>query len=241
MSRFSPLLVFIIGTCIAAPLFAQERAENSIFVDSQARDSSQQALEKSHATEWGLNPEEWKRYQSLMQGSRGIYSPGADPLTVLGVEARSDEERRHYAELQAKAEANRVQKELLYQRAYDEAAARLNNGQLPVNMIKETPAQSPLEEGSGRIAVFVKPDCPPCSQRVKQLQASGVQFDIYMIGSRGKDEVIRKWAISSGIDPAKVRNRDITLNHDEGRWLSLGGQGDLPAVLRKVGNQWQRQ
>ncbi|MGD4883772.1 TIGR03759 family integrating conjugative element protein, partial [Xanthomonas citri pv. citri] len=33
----------------------------------------------------------------------------------------------------------------------------------------------------------------------------------------------------------------ITLNHDGGRWLSLGVSGELPAVVREVGGQWQRQ
>ena len=29
--------------------------------------------------------------------------------------------------------------------------------------------------------------------------------------------------------------------HDGGRWLSLGLPGDLPAVVREVNGQWQRQ
>jgi hypothetical protein len=38
-----------------------------------------------------------------------------------------------------------------------------------------------------------------------------------------------------------VRTRTITLNHDGGRWLSLGLPGELPAVVRQVNGQWQRQ
>ena len=55
------------------------------------------------------------------------------------------------------------------------------------------------------------------------------------------DARIREWARRARIDPAKVRARHITLNHDGGRWLSLGLQGELPAVVRQVGGQWQRQ
>ena len=44
-----------------------------------------------------------------MEGPLGIYSPNLDPLSALGVEARSDEERRRYAEMQVKAEARRVE------------------------------------------------------------------------------------------------------------------------------------
>jgi len=47
--------------------------------------------------------------------------------------------------------------------------------------------------------------------------------------------------VQAGIDPARVRGRTITLNHDAGRWLSLGLPGELPAVVREVNGQWQRQ
>ena len=40
---------------------------------------------------------------------------------------------------------------------------------------------------------------------------------------------------------ARVRSGGITLNHDGGRWLSLSLPGDLPAVVREVNGQWQRQ
>ncbi len=34
---------------------------------------------------WGLTEAEFQRYQQLMQGQRGIQSPGLDPLSALGV------------------------------------------------------------------------------------------------------------------------------------------------------------
>jgi integrating conjugative element protein (TIGR03759 family) len=76
---------------------------------------------------------------------------------------------------------------------------------------------------------------------VQQLQAAGTAFDLYMVGSRQDDARIRQWATQAGIDPARVRARAITLNHDAGRWLSLGLSGELPAVVREVNGQWQRQ
>jgi integrating conjugative element protein (TIGR03759 family) len=173
-----------------------------------------------------------------MQGPLGIHSPNLDPLTALGIEARNDEERTRYAELQVRAEAYRVDRLLAYQRAYDAAWQRLFPGQPRVSLSGASTSGS-LE--SERLAVFVKADCAPCEQRVRQLQASGAGFDVYMTGSRGDDKSIRQWATRAGIDPAKVRVRKITLNHDAGRWLSLGLPGDLPAVLRKVDGQWQRQ
>ena len=68
----------------------------------------------------------------------------------------------------------------------------------------------------------------------------------YVFPSRGKHlsrirlfQLVKGLADRSGIDPAKVRERIITLNHDAGRWLSIGLSGDLPAVVREVDGQWQ--
>jgi integrating conjugative element protein (TIGR03759 family) len=192
------------------------------------------------AQEWNLDRQEWQRYQSLMQGSRGIYSPGLDPLSTLGIEARSDDERRHFAELQVKAEAQRTAKELAYQRAYDEAFKRLYPNLLPIQPDGSSSASN-APRGSGRLAVFIKADCAECTQRVKALQARQAEFDVYMVGSQGDDARIRSWAVQANIDPTSVRSRKITLNHDAGRWLSLGLGGELPAVVREVNGQWLRQ
>ncbi|RML52161.1 putative exported protein [Pseudomonas syringae pv. pisi] len=163
-------------------------------------------------------------------------------MTALGIEARNDEERRRYAELQVKAEAQRTAKELAYQRAYDDAFKRLYPNLMPIaSSASQGATASPANQGNGRLAVFVKDDCPECSVRVKALQAQKQPFDVYMVGSQNDDERIRNWAIVSGIDPANVRTRQITLNHDGGRWLGLSLGGELPAVVREVNGQWLRQ
>jgi integrating conjugative element protein (TIGR03759 family) len=192
------------------------------------------------AQEWGLKTDEWQRYSELMEGPIGTYSPNLDPLSALGIEARSDEERQRYAELQVKAEARRVEKLLAYQRAYDEAWQRLNPGMQRVSLPDARLSRNSVT-GNGRTAVFVKDNCEPCTQLVQRLQASGTAFDLYMVGSRQDDALIRAWARRAQIDPEQVRNGTITLNHDAGRWLSLGLPGDLPASIRQVNGRWQRQ
>ncbi|NVZ11629.1 TIGR03759 family integrating conjugative element protein [Allochromatium humboldtianum] len=218
----------------------QEDVRDSRNIASQARASTEALLDERSARDWGLNGEEWTRYRRIMQGPLGIHSPNLDPLTALGIEARSEEERRRYAELQVRVEARRVEKMLAYQRAYDAAWQRLFPGQPRVSL-PGAKAQGAGNTGSGRLAVFVKAECPACDQRVRQMQAAGLVFDLYMVGSRQDDARIRQWATRAGIDPARVRARTITLNHDAGRWLSLGLPGDLPAVVREVNGQWQRQ
>ncbi|MCY1368986.1 integrating conjugative element protein [compost metagenome] len=189
-----------------------------------------------------MSSDEWTRYRELMRGPLGLYSPNLDPLTALGIEARSAEEQRRYAELQVQAEARRVEKLLAYQRAYDAAWQRLNPGMPRVVLPDAGAAFSPtVPATSERRAVFVKDACSACDHAVQRLQAAGVGFDLYLVDSHNDDARIRRWARRIGIDPAKVSNRTITLNHDAGRWLLLGLPGDLPAVLRKVNGRWQRQ
>ncbi len=209
---------------------------NSRMVPAQVQPGADAALDERQAREWGLRSEEWARYRQLMQGPLGVYSPQLDPLTALGIEARSEEERRRYAELQVQAEAQRVGKTLAYQRAYDAAWQRLFPGQPRVSL-PGAKAQGAGNTGSGRLAVFVKADCAPCAQRVQQLQAAGTAFDLYMVGSRQDDARIRQWATQAGIDPARVRARTITLNHDAARevpppaYQLAAHRADVPAAV----------
>lgn len=233
------LLIAALGT--QSPAWAQDQ-QNSEENSSQVQTSRVAGLDEQSARNWGLTNEDWHRYQSVMKGPRGYYSPGLDPLTALGIEASSDAERTRFAELQARAEADRVRKELLYQQAYDAAAKRLAGDTQPVNLPSDaSPQSSPSTSAPSRLALFVKADCPACDVKASQLQAQGASFDVYMIGTRNNDAVIRRWALGAKIDPSKVHDRTITLNHDRGRWMAIGGQGELPALLRQVNGQWQRQ
>jgi integrating conjugative element protein (TIGR03759 family) len=238
-------MVWVMALLIALPFAApaqqapitQSRVAQSRVTQSQ----SDPVQDERVAREWGLRADEWTRYQQLMQGPLGIYSPNLDPLSALGMEAQSDEERRRYAELQVQAESRRVEKLLAYQRAYDEAWQRLQPGVQRVNMPEAPSGQAGgAASGSDRAAVFVRENCTPCEQAVQRLQAAGGAFDIYVVDSRGDDARIREWARRGKVDPARVLARTITLNHDGGRWLSLGLSGELPAVVRQVGGQWQR-
>lgn len=135
-----------------------------------------------------------------------------------------------------------MQKELAYDHAYRDAWNRLYPNLQPVQAGGQAaPQASPAVRGSGRLAVFVTDSCAACTERVQALQSAGQTFDLYLIGSQNDDARIRRWAVLAGVDPAKVHGRQITLNHDAGRWVQLGLGGELPAVVREVNGQWLRQ
>ncbi|MCE4281886.1 TIGR03759 family integrating conjugative element protein [Xanthomonas hortorum] len=238
--KHCPVLILSLLAALHLPASAQQPATaQSRNMPNQERPLAGRILDDRVARDWGLQPQDWARYRELMEGPLGIYSPNLDPLSALGIEARTDEERRRYAELQVQVEARRVEKLLVYQRAYDEAWQRLNPGMQRVNLPDDKPGAA--VRSSGRMAVFIKDGCAACGQLVQRLQTSGTEFDLYMVGSRQDDARIRDWAKRAQIDPARVRSGSITLNHDGGRWLSLGLIGDLPAAVREVNGQWQRQ
>jgi len=216
-------LLCMAGIATAQPAVTPGREEASRIVPTQ----SSPAEETRHATLWGLKPDEWARYRELMRGPLGLLSPGLDPLTALGIEARDDAERRRYAELQARFEANRVEKLLAFQRAFDEAFQRIFAG-------------LPRIGDEGRLAVFVKDNCGACEKKVGQLQAAGSAFDLYFVDLKPDDARLRAWAKKAGVDPAKVSSRTITLNHDSGRWKNLGLAGALPAAVREENGRWIR-
>ena len=79
----------------------------------------------SLAKEWDLTETEWKRYASLIQGQSGHYYQKLSPPEVLGINAETSEEMNHFAEISAKQEHDKLEKELKFNLAFHEAASKL--------------------------------------------------------------------------------------------------------------------
>jgi integrating conjugative element protein (TIGR03759 family) len=227
--------------CLVSVLSTGAAIGTPVTTQSRIQDTQSAPLGRSHseqAASWGLTEQEWTRFEQIQAGPRGFWSPNLDPLTALGIEAQSDQERQRYAELQVALEAKRAERELAYQNAYTAAWAKLFPGLLPIQgMASPSPASSSVVP---RQTLFVEDHCPACTAEAQRLQSSDTAFDIYLVGSQGEDERVRSWARQTDIDPAKVQRRQITLNHDRGRWFSLGAPGPLPATFQQVNGQWQR-
>lgn len=205
--------------------------DTSVVENSQTTQSQTQAL-KQKAGEWGLSLEDYQRYQQLMDGPRGIQSPGLDPLSALGIEARTPAERRQYAEKWVKEEFARTQKELDFQREINAAWQRLYPDRRPVNLAGVT------RDTGGRLALFVKSkDCPTCDVRLSTVLNGNRPVDIYLVDSEGDDDMLRQWARVHRIPTEKVHSRQITLNHDGGRWLRFGN-GMMPVLLQQGEDGW---
>lgn len=233
ISRLSMLFI-LLATC-AARADTVNSATSTTSTASSLQDKSLQSQSQQSAQQWGLSDTEWQKYQQLKQGKRGIQSPGLDPLTTLGVESDSVSERRRLAELWMKEEYQRTEKELAFQREVNAAWSRLYPNALSVNMGN---ASGLAHDTNGRMALFVRDNCERCDARLAAVLADNRPVDIYLVGSDGKDDTVRKWAVSHNIPVDRVRSRQITLNHDRGLWLTYG-QGQMPVILQQGENGWQ--
>src|SRR5688572_10050093 len=89
--------------------------------------------DRSLAKQWMLSETDWVKYKKIMSGPRGIWSPGLDPITALGVSETDSQERKRYAELWIKMETRRVELEIAFEVERRLAGTRIHGNQLAVN------------------------------------------------------------------------------------------------------------
>jgi integrating conjugative element protein (TIGR03759 family) len=204
--------------------------------------------------QWQLSEAEWQRYTTLMQGIRGSVSPKSlSPLEVLGIHAETTQERKTYAKRWAKLMHEDVERTLAFQRAYLEAAKELY-GQAPLfdaklmSSNRSPTGQSGLLDGD-RLLVFIKLQaCRTCHTVVQQVlaQSAGqrVQVDIYFTDTKEQQDEPKMlaWAKQHQLDPQRLAQKTLTLNHDKGAYYQVSQQivAAVPVVYVLRGNQLHR-
>jgi len=200
---------------------------------------------------WGLNKTEWKRYKELMMGMRGSISPSTvSPIEVLGVHAKTDVERKKYAEIWARKMHEDADRIIAFQNAYDEADKRLYGNQ-PVIDFKKLKKKLILgSQQSGytpqdRVVIFIKTaKCLQCGPAVKKILSDerllNNQIDIYFIDTSAEkdDKKIRNWAVREEIPKQRLKTGRLTLNHDNGNLFKFTKKiiNELPKAYKINGN-----
>ncbi|MEO0436596.1 MAG: TIGR03759 family integrating conjugative element protein [Pseudomonadota bacterium] len=188
---------------------------------------------------WGLSADDWVRFERVMKNRRGVWSPGLDPITALGVSTDDRGERQRLAELYVRTEYERTRKELAFQIAVDQAWQRLYPKTPRLTAAGGAQAASVPPE---RYAVVVRPSCAQCDEfingRVPDLiEEAHHGVDVHVVGTNGDDERLRAWITTQPLIQAALKTDAITINH--------GGpeieQAHYPALFRKNGaGQWSR-
>lgn len=179
---------------------------------------------------WDLTVEEEKRYVFLMQNRSKIYYRGLrqTPLDILGINARNEAERNHFAELAAAQEAQKVSKNIAWNNAFYKAYNKLFANVPVVGDFDPAPyspyAQQPIQLSKDDVLyLFVKPD-----EAVKTIllilteaieKTSNTRLHLMLLDS--DDLSIQLWANKNQIPQAMVDGGRITLNHGDLNYQSL--------------------
>jgi len=228
---------------IALPALSQSvsstRTEVSREISGGTSDTSLSPTDLERSRVWGLSEAEWRRYQALLLGVRGSVSPAnLSPVEVLGIHARDDAERRHYAELWARAMFEDAERILAFQHSYNAAARRLNPGLKLIDTaaLHATPIKRKSElRGDDRVLFFTGLDCPACDAVMVKLldrldRIDGI--DVYVTDADSSDDAgIRRWAEAHAIKVVWVRDGRVTLNHDTGVLSRIADGAARPPAL----------
>lgn len=211
---------------------------------------------KANAERWGLTVDEWGRYLEIKKGPRGVWSPNLDPIAMLALEARSDQEARYYATMYAHMQDERIQAELTVDRYRREAVQKIYAGKVNTfnqavlekieskqnEMLSNPMALSNPSDTltfGDRLLYFVDATITP-KDFVQRLMSragenAGINIDIYISGA-SDDSVIKEWARKVNIDPELVRSKAITLNHENGALSKFSSDSSKSQLfLRRAG------
>ena len=236
--RHASCIAAALATLLTASAIADVTVTTATETETHSATTPLSATERRRAAVWELDEVEWQRYDTLLEGIRGSVSPASlSPLEVLGIHARDDAERRHYAERWARAMRDDAERILAFQRAYDAAFQRLFGEPtfIDVERLAGRPAHASNLQSDDRLLFFTGLDCPPCdavfAKVLPQLELiDGV--DVYFVAEATlKDQDIRDWAKRQKIDTRWVRSRRITLNLDDGVLRSIDADIHAPPLL----------
>lgn len=179
---------------------------------------------------WNITLEEERRYIFLMQNRSAIYYRGLrqTPLDILGINARDEAERNHFAELAAAQEAQKVAKNIAWNNAFHKAYNELFANVPVVSDFDPSPyspyAHQPVHLNPGEsLYLFIKQDEAVRTVLLTLFDAientPNTQLHIMLLDC--DDAEIQLWANKNQIPDHLVNNGLLTLNHGEQNYQAL--------------------
>jgi len=198
--------------------------ENDITSDQDANKLTLTEAQLHESSVWGLTVDEEKRYVQLMQNRSGLYYEGLrqTPIDVLGINARDEDERNHFAELAARQEAQKVAKNIAWNNAFYKAYNQLFKD-VPVVGDFDTSSYAPSNytpvslKPNDTLYWFIKPEHAVKTVLLPLIEAiqttSGTTLHLMLMGA---DEAeIQQWANLNQIPRDLVTQGQMTINHGE--------------------------
>ena len=240
---FGVVLMFVV--LIAVAMMGRSEAADVRYTDPRSTDVEQ--TRQAALQQWGLTQEEYARYKTLMRGVRGAFSdPNISPLEVLGIHAKTPQERRQYAERLVRILYEDTERVIAFEREVQAAWKRLGKPMFEADPITWNdsgvlvpgPRLKAALKGR-RLAVFVSTEnCPLCAGQVRSLlQADLPGLDIYVTDT-DDEGAIRAFAREAGVTPESVAAKKVTLNRGMALFaLQEGAKPQLPALYVRIGSR----
>jgi integrating conjugative element protein (TIGR03759 family) len=190
---------------------------------------------------WGLTADEEKRYVLLMQNKSAIYYDGLrqTPIDILGINARTQQERDHFAELSALFEAQKVSKNIAWNNAFYVAYNKLFKD-VPVvgktDLSRYSPRQyRPISlEPNDNLYFFIKPTdaVKIILLSLSEALKSTASTHLHIMLLNTNDIGIQTWASRHQIPKEMVTSGQVSLNHGELNFNALQGVNKkIPLLL----------
>lgn len=179
---------------------------------------------------WGLTTEEEKRYVFLMQNKSKLYYKGLrqTPLDILGLNARNEAERNHFAEIAAKQEAQKVSQNIAWNNAFHKASNQLFANVPVVGDFDPSPyspyAHKPVHlSGGDTLFFFIKEEDAVKTILFMLYDAleNTPNAKLHLMLMDMDDTTIQLWANQHQIPQHLVNSGRISLNHGELNYQSL--------------------
>ena len=237
---------------------ADAGSENTTTSNTATSEVDLSELNITRAKAWGLSLGDYETSQALREGVGSYWDDSTDPITLLGIHAKTANKRRFYAEKLVHFEYAMYGKLQAFENAHGEAWKKLypkstkfdfsenrkvglvaGNGNYPVAGGDAALQQSDYIPDLGRLAYFISIPCQ-CEKTIAQLITSApiAPVDVYIVNAKD-DKQIQRWAMHVKIPIELVQRADITLNHDDGLHLKAGFS-DFPVLTERTEDGYVR-
>ena len=198
--------------------------EDDITSDQDSHKLTLTEAQLHQAAVWGLSTDEEKRYVQLMQNRSALYYEGLrqTPIDVLGINARDEAERTHFAELSARQEAQKVAKNIAWDNAFHQAYNQLFKDVPVIGGFDPTPFApnnyKPVElKPNDTLYWFIQPELAVKTVLLPLLEAiqSTPNTRLHLMLLDTDDLSIQQWANLHQIPRDLVTQGLITINHGD--------------------------
>lgn len=215
--------------------------ENELTTEQDISKITLTEAQQHEAKVWGLTTDEEKRYVLLMQNKSKFYYEGLrqTPIDILGLNARNEHERNHFAELAARQEAQKVAKNIAWNNAFYKAYNKLFANVPVVGEFDPSPyspyAHKPVQLSQGDTLYFFIKEQDAVKTILLMLfdaieQTPDARLHLMLLDMN--DTTIQIWANQHQIPQHLVNGGRISLNHGELSYQSLKvNKKSLPLLL----------